>query len=51
MAYKLHRAALTLTLSFAACTDDGVATTEQGSSGSSGGTTVGSTTNDPTSPP
>jgi hypothetical protein len=45
MAYKLPRAALTLTLCIAACTDDGVATTDQGSSGSSGDTTVGTTTN------
>ncbi len=46
MAYNTHRAALAVALTVAACGDDGIGTTQQGSSSGTGSTTeVGTTTN------
>jgi cysteine-rich repeat protein len=48
LAYR--SAALAVSLALAACGDDGIATTEQGSSSGTGTTSVDSTTGDPTDP-
>jgi cysteine-rich repeat protein len=50
MAYKLQRAALTLILGLAACSDDPIGTTDVVGSSSGGSTTTDGTTTNPTTP-